>query len=158
MLVHNGFVKKKKYTSLLRAGFEPATYGLQACFTTVHRSTNWAIEGLTELLVHNAKKKNTSLLLAGFEPATNRLQTCFTTVHRSTDWATNDDHEWHFISCELLVHNGFVKKKNYTSLLRAGFEPATYGLQTYFTTAHRFTNRAIEGLTNVSNISFHVNC
>ena len=78
----------------------------------------------------------------------------------STNWAIEgfDDREWHFISCELLVHNAFVKKKNYTSLLRAGFEPATNGLQTCFTTAHRSTNWAIEGLTIVSDISFHVNC
>ena len=76
-----------------------------------------------------------------------------------TELSKVDDREWLFISCELLVHNAFVKKKKDDySLLRAGFEPATYGLQAYFTTAHRFTNRAIEGLTNVSNISFHVNC
>ena len=30
---------------LLRAGFEPATYGCLLRPTTVHRSTNWAIEG-----------------------------------------------------------------------------------------------------------------
>ena len=58
----------------------------------------------------------------------------------------------------LLVHNAFVRKKADTSLLRAGFEPATYGLQTYFTTVHRSTNWAIEGLPNVNDISFHVNC
>ena len=70
-----------------------------------------------------------------------------------------DECEWHFISCELLVHNAFVKKKNDdNSLLRVGFETATYGLQTYFTTVHRSTNWAIEGLTNVNDISFHVNC
>ena len=38
------FKRKKKF---LRAGFEPATYGLLIIYkpTTVHRSTNWAIEG-----------------------------------------------------------------------------------------------------------------
>ena len=35
----------KKKNFILRAGFEPATYGFQHP-TTVHRSTNWAIEGL----------------------------------------------------------------------------------------------------------------
>ena len=84
--------------------------------------------------------------LAGFEPAT--IDYKRTTVHRSTNWAIEGLTNY-FISCELLVHN-------YTS--RAGFEPATYGLQTYFTTVHRSTNWAIEGLTNVNDISFHVNC
>ena len=37
--------KNKKGTVLLRAGFEPATYGYQLNSSTVHRSTNWAIEG-----------------------------------------------------------------------------------------------------------------
>ena len=117
-----------------------------------------------ELLVHNAfvKKKRRWL----FTPSSR--------IWTSDLWITNllyyspplyrlsyrrfDDHEWHLISCELLVHNGFVEKKNYTSFLRAGFEPATYGLQTCFTTVHRSTNWAIEGLTIVSDISFHVNC
>ena len=77
----------------------------------------------------------------------------------STELSKVDDRKWLFISCELLVHNAFVKKKKDDySLLRAGFEPATYGLQTYFTTVHRSTNWAIEGLTNVNDISFHVNC
>ena len=116
-----------------------------------------------ELLVHNAfvKKKRWYFTPSG------RIWT-------SDLWITNllyyspplyqlsyrrfDEREWHFISCELLVHNAFVKNKNYTSLLRAGFEPATYGLQTCFTTVHRSTNWAIEGLTIVSDISFHVNC
>ena len=38
------FPQKKK--NLPRAGFEPATYGCLSIPTTVHRSTNWAIEGL----------------------------------------------------------------------------------------------------------------
>ena len=37
------FAQKKK--PILRAGFEPATYGYLMLTTTVHRSTNWAIEG-----------------------------------------------------------------------------------------------------------------
>ena len=137
-------------------GFEPATYGLQTYFTTVHRSINWAIEGLTnrewlfiscELLVHNAFCQEKKL---HFTPSSR--------IWTSDLWITNllyyspplyqlsyrrfDEREWHFISCELLVHNAFVKKKN-DKLLRAGFEPATYGLQTYFTTVHRSTNWAI---------------
>ena len=76
----------------------------------------------------------------------------------SSELSKVDDRECHFISCELLVHNAFVKKKKDTSLLRAGFEPATYGLQSCFTTVHRSTISAIEGLTIVSDISFYVNC
>ena len=35
----------KKNMTFLRAGFEPATYGYLILSSTVHRSTNWAIEG-----------------------------------------------------------------------------------------------------------------
>ena len=38
------FQSKRKKKIVLRAGFEPATYGFQ-CTSTVHRSTSWAIEG-----------------------------------------------------------------------------------------------------------------
>ena len=37
--------KMQKNVPILRAGFEPATYGYLVLTTTVHRSTNWAIEG-----------------------------------------------------------------------------------------------------------------
>ena len=46
--VFKHLVKEISYTVLakiLRAGFEPATYGCLRNTTTVHRSTNWAIEG-----------------------------------------------------------------------------------------------------------------
>ena len=116
-----------------------------------------------ELLVHNAfvKKKKRYLNPSGRIWSsdlwiTNLLYYCPPLYQLS--YRRFDDHEWHFISCELLVHNAFVKKKSYTSFLRAGFEPATYGLQTCFTTVHRFTNWDIEGLTIMSDISFHVNC
>ena len=39
--------KQKNRKKLPRAGFEPATYGCLTTTTTVHRSTNWAIEGHT---------------------------------------------------------------------------------------------------------------
>ena len=55
-----------------------------------------------------------------------------------------DDHEWHFISCELVVHNGFVKKKNYTSLLRAGFEPATTNLLYYSPPLYQLSYRRFD--------------
>ena len=43
--------EKNEKRILLRAGFEPATYGLLLWLpTTVHRSTNWAIEGLMNSL------------------------------------------------------------------------------------------------------------
>ena len=40
-----GNMKIEKNIPILRAGFEPATYGYLMWTTTVHRSTNWAIEG-----------------------------------------------------------------------------------------------------------------
>ena len=40
-----GNMKNEKNLPILRAGFEPATYGYLVLTTTVHRSTNWAIEG-----------------------------------------------------------------------------------------------------------------
>ena len=40
-----GNMKNEKNLPILRAGFEPATYGYLMLTTTVHRSTNWAIEG-----------------------------------------------------------------------------------------------------------------
>ena len=44
----------KKNMTFLRAGFEPATYGYLILSTTVHRSTNWAIEGFINLVFNNS--------------------------------------------------------------------------------------------------------
>ena len=121
-----------RITSLL--SYNPRLYQLSyRRFEERERHFIWC-----ELLVHNAfvKKKNDD----NFTPS-GRIWT-------SDLWITNllyyspplyqlsyrrfDDHEWHFISCELLVHNAFVKKKRWY------FTPSsriwTSDLQTCFTT------------------------
>ena len=46
-----------------RAGFEPATYGCLTITTTVHRSTNWAIEGCVPLQATSPDQMPTWALL-----------------------------------------------------------------------------------------------
>ena len=78
------------------------------------------------MLVHNAIVKKKVITNHSFELDLNQRPMDYKfaflqSTALSTELSKVDDREWLFISCELLVHNAFVKKKK--KLIIHSFEP-----------------------------------